>query len=84
MLICCTDKPKAIEYFGYMPRTTIKRSSENTDQLLVRFNKLTTRFVKSRRAGNAFQRSPSRLKMRIAALKREHYRAARRQRQFYV
>lgn len=67
-----------------MATTLIRRDNENPDQLLVRFNKISSRIVKTLRNKQYFVRNKSHLKRQIAALVREEHRATKKKQQYYV
>ena len=67
-----------------MAAVTVKRKNrESSDQLLVRFNRKSTRFVKQTRNSRFLGKSTSALKKRKAAVIREEHRLENEKRKNY-
>jgi len=67
-----------------MAIVVVRKSNENPDQLLIRFNKSSNRFVKKLRRSKAFKRNDSFFKRKVGAVIREQYRAERKRKQYYA
>ncbi|MFA6458016.1 MAG: hypothetical protein WCV72_01325 [Patescibacteria group bacterium] len=61
----------------------LRKKNESSDQLLTRFNRRSTRFVKSLRKGRYLAEKPGALKKRTAAIIRERYRAEHERKKHY-
>lgn len=61
----------------------VRKKNESSDQLLTRFNRRSTRFVKLMRRGRYLEEKPAALKKRTAAIIREKYRAENERKKHY-
>lgn len=66
-----------------MAKTVQRKSNESADQLLTRFNRASTRFVKSARGGRYHPPRISPLKKKRAAVIREQNRAENERKKHY-
>ena len=66
-----------------MAKTVQRKQNENSDQLLTRFNRVSSRFVKTARKSRYLAKEDSILKKKRMAVIRERYRAENERKKHY-